>query len=142
MNYSVGVNTRGSGAVTRATNRLARFMGVHILIVEDHPDTRVILLKLLVRCGHDVAAAETVKEALLLLDTFRFDVLVSDIGLPDGSGLELVVEAKRRQRLKQTVALTAFGTEDDRNRGLRAGYDYYLTKPLDFRRLQSVLAEV
>jgi len=127
--------------VTRATRRLGRFENVHILLVEDHPDTRVILLKLLTRCGHDVAAAETVQEALLLLDTLRFDVLVSDIGLPDGSGLELVVEAKRRQRLKQTVALTAFGTEDDRKRGLRAGYDYYLTKPLDFTRLQSVLAE-
>ncbi|MBA2744481.1 MAG: response regulator [Chthoniobacterales bacterium] len=110
-------------------------------MVEDHPDTRLVLSKLLTHCGYDVAAAENFREALQLLDTFRFDVLVSDIGLPDGCGLELVAEAKRRQRLRQTVALSAFGSEDDRRRGLRAGYDYYLTKPLDFTRLRNVLAE-
>ncbi len=59
MKYSTAAIFASKGSVTRATRRLGRFENVHILLVEDHPDTRVILLKLLARCGHDVAAAET-----------------------------------------------------------------------------------
>ena len=121
---------------------MPRFIGVHILLVEDHEDTRSCLSRLLLRCGHDVAAAENVRDALLLLDNLRFDVLLSDIGLPDGDGLQLVAAAKRRQKFRQTVALTAWDTAEDRERGRRAGFDHYLTKPLDFRKLRGVLDEV
>ena len=115
---------------------------MHILLVEDHADTRVVLSKLLIHCGYDVAAAENVHDALQLLDHLRFDVLLSDIGLPDGDGLELVGEARKRQPLRQTVALTALSTAADRKRGREAGFDHYLTKPVDFNRLRSVLAEI
>lgn len=84
--------------------------------------------------------AGNVGDALSLLGNLRFDVLLSDIGLPDGDGLQLVCEARKRQTLKKAVALTALATDEDRERGLRAGFDEYLTKPLDFRRLRSVLA--
>lgn len=114
---------------------------MHILLVEDHPDTRTVLARLLSRCGYDVATAENVHEALTLLANLRFDVLLSDIGLPDGDGLELVCEARKRQPLKRAVALTALATDEDRARGLSAGFDEYLTKPLDFRRLRTVLAD-
>ena len=113
---------------------------MHILLVEDHTDTRVVLSRLLNHCGHDVAMAENVGDALTLLGNLRFDVLLSDIGLPDGDGLQLVCEARKRQSLKKAVALTALASDEDRERGLRAGFDHYLTKPLDFRRLRSVLA--
>lgn len=113
---------------------------MHILLVEDHADTRSSLAKLLDRCGYEVAAAETVHDALLLLENLRFDVLLSDIGLPDGNGLQLVEEAKRRQTFSKTVALTAWDTDEDRERGRRAGFDHYLTKPLDFNVLRGVLA--
>ncbi len=113
---------------------------MHILLVEDHTDTRVVLSRLLNHCGHDVSAAGTVGDALILLGNLRFDVLLSDIGLPDGDGLELVCEARKRQPLKRAVALTALATDEDRERGMQAGFDDYLTKPLDFRRLRSVLA--
>lgn len=114
---------------------------MHILLVEDHADTRLILAKLLTRYGYDVATAENVHDALQLLDHLRFDVLLSDIGLPDGDGLALVGEARRRQPLRMTVALTALASADDRERGRQAGFDHYLTKPLDIRRLRSVMAE-
>ena len=113
---------------------------MHILLVEDHSDTRFVLTNLLTRYGHDVAAAENVTDALQLLDNLLFDILLSDIGLPDGNGLQLVQEAKRRQRMRMTVALTALATDEDRERGREAGFDHYLTKPLDFDRLRSVLA--
>ena len=113
---------------------------MHILLVEDHTDTRVVLSRLLNRCGHHVAMAANVRDALTLLGNMRFDVLLSDIGLPDGDGLQLVCEARKRQPLKRAVALSALATDEDRERGLRAGFDDYLTKPLDFRRLRTVLA--
>ncbi len=113
---------------------------MHILLVEDHNDTRVALSRLLERIGHDVTAAASVNEAFMFLGDFVFDVLLSDIGLPDGSGLQVVAEAKRRQQFKQTVAITAFGSNDDRERGRAAGFDHYLTKPVDFARLRALLA--
>ena len=84
-------------------------------------------------------SAATVAEARTLLATLQFDVLLSDIGLPDGTGYGLVVEAKQMQPLK-AVALTAWASDDDKERGRNAGFDHYLTKPLDCARLRSVLA--
>lgn len=114
---------------------------MNILLVEDHEDSRVVLSNLLIHCGHDVASASNMHEALSLLDNLRFDVLVSDIGLPDGNGLELVIEAKKRQPWKKTVALTAHERKGEKERGLRAGFDEYLTKPFDFHKLRSLLDE-
>jgi CheY-like chemotaxis protein len=125
---------------TRGRARL-RFSSVTLLLVEDHHGSRIALSILLRRCGHEVVAAENLADALLLIGNIRFDALVSDIGLPDGTGLELVAEAKRRQPWKKTVALTGRAMPEDRELGLRAGFDEYLTKPLDFQRLRSLLAE-
>ena len=110
-----------------------------ILLVEDHDDTRCVLCRLLDRYGHGVTAAANVAEARRLLHELQFDVLLSDIGLPDGNGFGLVVEAKRLQPLT-AVALTAWASDDDKERGRTAGFDHYLTKPLDCARLRSVLA--
>lgn len=114
---------------------------MNILLVEDHEDSRVVLSNLLVHCGHEVASAGNMQEALRLLENLRFDVLVSDIGLPDGNGLDLVVEAKKKQPWKKTVALTAHERSGEKERGLLAGFDEYLTKPFDFHQLRSLLAE-
>ena len=113
---------------------------MNILLVEDHDDSRAVLSTLLTHCGHEVATAANVQDALLLLNHLHFDVLVSDIGLPDGSGLDLVIEAKKRQRWKKTVALTGHEQGEEKERGLRAGFDEYLTKPFDFHQLRSLLA--
>ncbi len=118
-----------------------RLICVNILLVEDHDDSRTVLSTLLIHCGHEVATAANMEEALCLLSSLQFDILVSDIGLPDGSGLDLIVEAKKRQSWRKTVALTAFGQKNDRERGLQAGFDEYLTKPFDFHKLRSLLAE-
>ena len=114
---------------------------MNILLVEDHEDSRVVLSRLLTHCGHEVATAGNMRDALLLLGDLRFEVLVSDIGLPDGSGLELVTEAKKRQPWKKTVALTAHERANEKELGLLAGFDEYLTKPFDFHQLRSLLSE-
>jgi DNA-binding response OmpR family regulator len=113
---------------------------VHVLFVEDHPDTRLVLTKLLTRWGHEVAEADSVAAALALLRNIRFDVLLSDIGLPDGDGLVVVAEAKKQKSARLAVALTAHGNAEDRECGLRAGFDHYMTKPFDAAQLREVIS--
>lgn len=115
---------------------------LRILYVEDHSDTRMVLARLLVRFGYNVFTAANVRDALHLLDGLAFDVLLSDIGLPDGDGFELVIEARQRQPLRYAVALTAYASDDDREHGVRAGFDRYLTKPLDVAVLRDLLSQL
>jgi PAS domain S-box-containing protein len=114
---------------------------LRLLLVDDHADTRRILSRLLGKCGHEVATADSGQSALKLMETERFDVLISDIGLPDSSGYELVREAKRRQPV-QGIALSGFGMEEDVRRSLEAGFDYHLTKPVEFQELRALLQRI
>jgi len=111
---------------------------LQILLVDDHRDTRSVLSRLLKRFGHEVTTTDSVKGALELLDSREFDTLISDIGLPDDTGYNLVREAKRRQPLR-AIALSGFGMEADIQRSLEAGFDYHVTKPVDLNRLRSLL---
>ena len=112
-----------------------------ILLVEDHGETRAVLAGLLGRSGHEVAAAGNVQEALQLLEAAPFEVLICDIGLPDGSGLEVLAEARKRPGWKKMVALTAHDEKAEREQGLHAGFDDYLSKPFDYHELRSLLGE-
>jgi len=114
---------------------------LRLLLVDDHADTRHVLARLLTKSGHEVASSDSAQGARELLETGRFDALISDIGLPDGSGYELVREAKLRQTLK-CVALSGFGTEEDIRRSSEAGFDFHLTKPIDFPDLRSLLQKI
>ena len=114
---------------------------LRLLLVDDHADTRHVLSRLLGKCGHEVFTAESGQSALKLMETERFDALISDIGLPDTSGYELVREAKRRQSV-QGIALSGFGMEEDVRRSLEAGFDYHLTKPVEFQALRGLLQKV
>ena len=111
-----------------------------ILVVENDEEGRTDLSKTLVNCGHRVMSSRNLEEARGVLGCLRFDVLVSDISLPDGSGLELMAEGGKRQGWKRAVALTAFMNPDEREQSLRAGFDEYLTKPVDVYRLGSLIA--
>jgi PAS domain S-box-containing protein len=114
---------------------------LRILLVEDHADTRRTLSRLLTRLGHKVSSTDHVESALKLLDSKRFDTLVSDIGLPDRSGYELISLAKQRHPLTG-IALSGFGMEEDVRRSLAAGFDHHLTKPVDFHNLRTLLSEI
>jgi PAS domain S-box-containing protein len=129
-------------APTQATNggfSIAR--SLRLLLVDDHADTRRILSRLLGKCGHEVSTADSGQSALKLMETEQFDALISDIGLPDSSGYELVREAKRRQPV-QGIALSGFGMEEDVRRSLEAGFDYHLTKPVEFQELRALLQRI
>jgi hypothetical protein len=114
---------------------------LHLLLVDDHADTRLVLSRLLSKFGHEVATADSQQRALKLLESGRFDTLISDIGLPDGDGYDLVRVAKRRQPLS-AIALSGYGTEEDVRRSLEAGFDYHLTKPVDLNGLRSLLQKI
>jgi signal transduction histidine kinase/CheY-like chemotaxis protein len=112
-----------------------------ILLVEDHEDTRMVMTRLLKSFGFTVAAAGSVREALQLAGTTRFDLLLSDIGLPDGSGIDLMRHLKDRQGIKG-IALSGFGQDDDIRRSREAGFETHLTKPVNFQTLQQVIMRV
>jgi len=111
---------------------------MRVLVVEDHGDTRAVLATLLSRCGCQTVIAKNMRDARSQLAAMRFDVLVSDLNLPDGDGLDLVAEAKRVQAIK-AIAVTGRDAVAERERGLRAGCDFYLTKPVDFYQLRCAL---
>ena len=113
---------------------------MNILLVEDHSDTRRVLSNLLGRSGHEMIAASGVGDALQVLKKIRINVLLCDLGLPDGDGLELVIKARALQPKIKTVALTGRTSERDYELGKKAGFDHYLTKPFDFHELRTLLA--
>jgi PAS domain S-box-containing protein len=110
--------------------------GRSILLVEDHPDTSAALARLLTMFGHDVRTADSVGAAVQALESQPFDVLISDIGLPDGTGLDLMRQVRGRHSMKGIV-LSGFGMEDDVRRSLEAGFATHLTKPINPDDLQA-----
>jgi PAS domain S-box-containing protein len=115
--------------------------GQRILLVEDHELTRLALTSLLNRRHYTVAAASSVAEALALAKKEKFDFLISDIGLPDGNGNDLMAELKFLYFLKG-IALTGYGMEQDIRRCLEAGFVTHLTKPVRLQFLEQALSLV
>jgi two-component system CheB/CheR fusion protein len=114
---------------------------LRILVVEDHNDTLEALSRLLNHFGHEVATADDARSALEMINSRQFDVVLCDIALPDGNGYDVIAEAKRKGAVK-AVALSGFAARDDIDRGREAGFDFHLTKPVDFHELRSVLGQI
>ena len=114
---------------------------LELLLVEDHAQTLRILSGFLRKRGHRVQTADSVEGALKLLETEPFDALISDIGLPDGTGCDVMRAAKERRALRG-IALSGFGMEEDVRRSIDAGFDHHLTKPVDFQDLDKYLGTV
>jgi PAS domain S-box-containing protein len=114
---------------------------LRILMVDDHEDTSRALKRLLVRMGYNVQLANTVRGALDVARSQPFDLIISDIGLPDGSGLDLMRELCARVPIKG-IALSGFGMEDDVRKSFEAGFREHLIKPVNLQKLQSVIRRV
>jgi PAS domain S-box-containing protein len=111
---------------------------LRVLLVEDHRDTRRMLSRLLTHFGHQVLTADNVRSAVDIIGSGEIDVLVCDIGLPDGSGYDIISRAQQKRPIK-AVALTGFGTDEDLRRSKEAGFDFHLVKPVDLHELQTIL---
>jgi two-component system, chemotaxis family, CheB/CheR fusion protein len=112
---------------------------LRILLVDDHIDTCTVMEKLLAARGHIVSVAHDMKSALEKVGADRFDVLISDVGLPDGSGLELMAKSKD---VLVGIAMSGFGTEADARRSLDAGFSQHLVKPVTMEKLDAALQTV
>lgn len=114
---------------------------LRLLIVEDHDSTRAMLARLLSHGGHQVRMAASVQEGLQAFGEEEYDVVISDLGLPDGSGLDLMREV-RRQRPVPGIALSGYGMEDDVKDTQEAGFFAHLVKPVSIDQLRRLLARI
>ena len=113
---------------------------MRILLVEDHEDSNRSLTNLLRRRGYHVQSALNFQSAVDLSATEEFDVLISDLALPDGSGIDLM-QTLRSERPVLGIALTGFGMENDIRRSQEAGFKHHLVKPIDLNKLDLLLQE-
>ncbi|MBL8334152.1 MAG: sigma-54-dependent Fis family transcriptional regulator [Rubrivivax sp.] len=117
---------------TAATHRL--------LVVDDEPDLRTLYELTLVREGYDVESAGSVEEAWAALQQQRYAVVITDMRLPDGTGLELLRRMDEAGRREKGIVITAYGSPENAVEALKAGAYDYLTKPVDLRQFRSVVA--
>ncbi len=112
-----------------------------LLLVDDHQSTLEVLERLLTRAGHRVTTAISVASALQLADRDRFDAVISDLGLPDGTGFELMEKLRAAHGLCG-IALSGYGMDEDLRRSREAGFAAHLIKPIDFAQLERALEDL
>jgi signal transduction histidine kinase len=111
---------------------------LRILLVDDHSDTCTALERLLIRRGHLVAAAHNVRSAMEAVVRNRFDLLISDVALPDGTGLDLMKQVRAIRPLPG-IAISGFGANGDIEKSLQAGFADHLIKPIKLETLEAAI---
>jgi len=114
---------------------------LRLLVVEDHETTRNVLEHLLTNRGHHVTTAGSIEEALTAFAADHFDGIISDLGLPDGSGLDLMQQIQR-QRPIPGIALSGYGMEADLRRTKEAGFFAHLVKPVHLDQLRQLIDQI
>ncbi len=120
--------------------------GVRILVVDDDVDGRQLLKRILEDGGASVVTASSVREALSVLDEMQFNVLVSDIGMPEEDGYDLIRKVRSRSSDQNgtvpAIALTAFARSEDRQRAIRSGFQIHVAKPVEPSEIVTVCASL
>ena len=111
-----------------------------LLVVDDEPDLRTLYELTLLREGYDVETAGSVEEALQCLKARSYSAVITDMRLPDGSGLDLLHKLEHESRAEKALVITAYGSAENAVEALRAGAYDYLTKPVDLRQFRAVVA--
>lgn len=111
-----------------------------ILVIDDEPDLRTLYELTLLREGYRVDTAGSVQEAMRAIDTQRFDVIITDMRLPDGLGTEILNHMKSVQRPERCIVITAHGSAENAVESLKAGAFDYLTKPVDLKQFRTAIA--
>jgi CheY-like chemotaxis protein len=132
-------------AVARAVDQCAsvttQARRLRLLVVEDDPDTVELLASLLELRGHQVAIATTVEAALALAGETTFDLVVSDVGLPDATGYDLMRTLLERAPIKG-IAMSGWGRPEDIEKSRAAGFVEHLTKPVALKKLEQAIERV
>ena len=111
-----------------------------LLVVDDEPDLRTLYELTLLREGYDVDSAGSVEDAWARLAEHSYSAVISDMRLPDGTGMDLLRRLDATQRPERVVVITAYGSPENAVEALKAGAFDYLTKPVDLRQFRSVVA--
>ncbi|MBL8363113.1 MAG: sigma-54-dependent Fis family transcriptional regulator [Rubrivivax sp.] len=111
-----------------------------LLVVDDEPDLRTLYELTLVREGYDVESAGGVEDAWALLQQQRYQLVITDMRLPDGSGLDLLHRLETSGRPERAIVITAYGSAENAVEALKAGAYDYLTKPVDLKQFRAVVA--
>ena len=127
--------------IVKLTSPVPESRPLRILLVDDHPDTCVALERLLVRRGHLVAAAHNVRSAMETAARNSFDLLISDIALPDGTGTELMTYLHAISRIPG-IAISGFGMNGDIEKSIDAGFAEHLIKPVKMENLEAAIDRV
>ncbi|MGH8023126.1 MAG: response regulator, partial [Limisphaerales bacterium] len=114
----------------------------NILLVEDHEPTRSTLAHILERRHHKVAIASSAHEALVIAERGGVDLVISDIGLPDGNGYDLFRKIRNKTPVVKGIALSGYGMEQDIIRSRNTGFQRHLTKPVKIEALEEALEEI
>jgi CheY-like chemotaxis protein len=126
---------------TKAPDSKRQSRSLRILLVDDHVDTREGLERLLRRKGHAVQTADGVESALGVAAAHQFDLLISDLGLPDGTGYELMTRLRQSCSIAG-IAISGFGMDGDVEKSKACGFTEHLLKPIEFARLEAVIQAV
>jgi two-component system response regulator PilR (NtrC family) len=113
---------------------------VNLLVVDDEPDLRTLYELTLIREGYDVETAGSVEEALARLGENDYSAVITDMRLPDGTGLDILRRLEDGGRAEKAIVITAFGSAENAVEALKAGAYDYLTKPVDLRQFRQVVA--
>jgi signal transduction histidine kinase/CheY-like chemotaxis protein len=129
---------RPAAAPTDGQKNRAASRAPHLLVVDDHHDTCIGMKMMLERRGYQVTLAHSAGQAVEKARQKDFDLVISDIGLPDRSGYELMQELRAEKDLRG-IALSGFGMENDVSRARAAGFSEHLTKPINFEQLEEAI---
>ena len=133
--------TESSAESVSRDNAQALMPPLRLLLVEDHEPTLTVLRRLLSRDGHFIVAADSVAAAVTAAETGSFDFVISDLGLPDGTGMEVMEKVRSMHRNVRGIALSGYGMEEDQRRSLEAGFSAHLIKPVDLHQLRRALRQ-
>jgi signal transduction histidine kinase len=123
------------------TEPVQKRVQARVLLVEDHEETLQVMAELLRRLGHEVTTASTIKEALKAAGEKHFDLVISDLGLPDGLGHDLMRSLRAGNHLRG-IALSGYGMSEDIQSSREAGFAEHLVKPVDLKKLEDAMARV
>jgi signal transduction histidine kinase/ActR/RegA family two-component response regulator len=135
----------GGAGVAQVENRNVT-RSLRILLVEDNLPTQQVMIRLLGGLGHVLSAAGSVQEAIALSKSADFDLVISDVGLPDGSGYDLMKAAieiaTAKNRAIKGIAISGYGRDEDVRMSREAGFSLHLTKPVDLDELQATIEKI
>lgn len=118
--------------------------GRSVLVIDDVSDVTEMLSVLLTHAGYEVSAASSAHQAIALAQQQHFDMIISDIGMPEMNGYELarILRAQHGYESVPMIAVTGFSMFDDRNRSLTAGFNAHVTKPIDPRAFLDLIEQL